>query len=239
MRSRGQIILVDDEPDLASAFAEYLCDRGFDALTAACGADFDRLSKGGMPDLVVLDLMMPHEDGSAILSRIRAKSDVPVIIMSSADGMIDRVLCLEMGADDMVSKPADPRELAARIEGLIARRRGRAGSLVRLESVTIDLRAARILRDNGGEEQLGPAEMMLLRAFLDHPHELMTREQLIEAAPAGDRDAFRRSIDPRIARLKRKLATGWIELRRGQGYIYAPPREQAARARAGGAGIEQ
>lgn len=222
MASRGRIVLIDDEIDLISGFAEYLVDRGFDAVAGAGAYAYDGLAAAGKPDLVVLDLAMPGENGRELLLRIRAESDVPVIIMTGRAELVDRVLCLEMGADDLVQKPVEPRELAARIHSLLARRRGGRQDLVRFESATVDLRAALVMHDDGSEERLGISEVMLLRLFLANPHKLLTRDDILDQAPAQDRDALDRSVDPRVARLKRKLGTEWIETRRGFGYVFVP-----------------
>ena len=224
MAWRGRIILVDDEPDLVSAFAEFLEDRGFSAAVAPGAYAYDALAAKHPPDLVVLDLNMPGENGRDLIPRIRAASDIPIIVMTASGQLLDRVLCLELGADDMVQKPVEPRELLARIQGLLARRKGGDGDLIRFEAAAVDLKAAIVMRDDGQEERLGIGEVMLLRLFLQHPHRLLTREDILDLAPAQDRDALDRSVDPRIARLKRKLATEWIETRRGLGYVYAPPR---------------
>jgi DNA-binding response OmpR family regulator len=172
---------------------------------------------------VVLDLHMPGESGRAILNRVRAAGDTPVIVMTASAELVERVLCLELGADDIVLKPIDPRELTARIQGLLDHKAGRKRETARFEAATVDLAAALVLRDDGVEERLGIGEVMLLRAFLANPHKVLTRDDLLELAPAQDRDAMRRSIDPRIARLKRKVGTAWIETRRGFGFVFAPP----------------
>lgn len=224
MRFRGRIILVDDEIDLASAFAEYLTARGFDAVAAEAAYAYDALAAAGAPDLVVLDLAMPGEGGRTLMARIRVKGDVPVIIMTGSADLLDRVLLLELGADDVVQKPVEPRELLARIEGILARRSGERRELIRFEAATVDLDAALVMRDDGTSERLGIGEIMLLRAFLAHPNRLLTRDEILDLAPAQDRDALDRSVDPRITRLKRKLVTEWIETRRGHGYVFAPPR---------------
>ncbi|MGL4441561.1 MAG: response regulator [Bosea sp. (in: a-proteobacteria)] len=224
MASRGRIILVDDEIDLIAAFAEHLNDRGFDAVTAAGAYAFDGLAAAGRPDLVVLDLTMPGENGRDLLMRIRALGDLPIIVMTGSAELIDRVLCLELGADDIVRKPIEPRELMARIQGLLDRRSGARRDLFRFERATVDLKALLIMHDDGSQEPLGIGEVMLLKAFLAHPHRLLTRDEILDMAPAQDRDALDRSIDPRVTRLKRKLVTEWIETRRGQGYIFVPPR---------------
>ncbi len=222
MASRRRIILVDDEPDLIDAFAEYLNDRGFEAMTVPGGYAYEALAAQRPPDCVVLDLSMPGENGRDLLMRIRRSADVPIIVMTASGELIDRVLCLEAGADDFVQKPVEPRELAARIQGLLNRRSGAKRELVRFETATVDLNASLVMHDDGTEERLGIGEVMLLRAFLQHPNRLLSREDLLDLAPAQDRDALDRSIDPRVTRLKRKLATEWIQTRRGHGYIYAP-----------------
>jgi DNA-binding response OmpR family regulator len=221
---RGRVILVDDEVDLASAFAEYLNDRGFAAVVAAGAYAYDGIAAGHPPDVVVLDLNMPGENGRDLLMRIRAKSDVPIIIMSGVAQLLDRVLCLEMGADDVIQKPVEPRELFARVQGLIVRRSGKSADVLRFETTTVDLKSALVMHDDGTVDRLGMGEITLLRAFLAHPNRVMTRDEILDLAPAQDRDALDRSIDPRVTRLKRKLATEWIETRRGHGYIFAPPR---------------
>ncbi len=121
-----------------------------------------------------------------------------------------------------MQKPVEPRELAARIQGLLNRRSGAKRDLARFETATVDLNAALVMHDDGTEERLGIGEIMLLRAFLQHPNRLLSRDDLLDLAPAQDRDALDRSIDPRVTRLKRKLATEWIQTRRGHGYIYTP-----------------
>ncbi len=222
---RGRVILVDDEVDLVSAFAEYLNDRGFTAAIAQGAYAYDGLAAAHAPDVVVLDLTMPGENGRDLLTRIRTSSDVPIIVMSGSAQLLDRVLCLELGADDVVQKPVDPRELFARIQGLMARKAGASADITRFETCTVDLKAAMAMHDDGRVERLGIGEITLLRALLAHPNRLLTRDEILDFAPAQDRDALDRSVDPRIARLKRKLATNWIETRRGHGYVYSPPRD--------------
>lgn len=225
MGTFGRIILVDDEIDLATALAEYLNLRGYDAIAIAGSFAYDVAAATCPPDLVVLDLAMPGEQGRDLLERIKSLSNVPVIIHSGTADLIDRVLLLELGAADVVPKPVAPRELLARIENVLARSSGRRRELVRFETTTVDLKAALVLHDDGTSERLGIGEIMLLRAFLSHPGRLLTREAILDIAPAQDRDALDRSVDSRVTRLKRKLATERIETRRGHGYVYVPPRE--------------
>ena len=231
MASRGRVILVDDEPDLIGAFAEYLNDRGFEALTAPGGYAYEAMAADRKPDLVVLDLSMPGESGRDLLMRIRRASDIPLIVMTASGELIDRVLCLEAGADDFVQKPVEPRELAARIQGLLNRRGGARRDLVRLEKATVDLNAALVMHDDGGEERLGIGEVMLLQGVPPaNPNQASSPARTCSnLAPAQDRDALSiaRSIRGSLS-LKRKLATEWIQTRRGHGYIYAPASDAGA-----------
>lgn len=227
MATFGRIILVDDEVDLGNALAEYLTHRGYDAVAVEGGFAYDVVAAAAPPDLVVLDLAMPGEPGRDLLARIKAAGDVPVIIHSGTADLIDRVLLLELGVEDVVAKPVAPRELLARIENVLARRSGVRRELIRFETATVDLRAALVLHDDGASERLGIGEVMLLKAFLAHPNRLLTREAILDIAPAQDRDALDRSVDSRVTRLKRKLATERIETRRGHGYVYVPPRDPA------------
>ena len=218
-----RIILVDDEIDLAAALAEYLSDLGYRVETADGGAELDVLLRRGPPDLIVLDLSMPGESGRAILGRLKPRVASPVIVLTANADEIDRVLCLEMGADDFVIKPVVPRELAARIAALLKRYTGVERRLMRFETCSADLGAARLLHDDGRIDKLGPGEVELLRLFQAKAGRILTRAELIEMAPAENRDAFDRAIDNRIMRLRRKLGTDFIKTARGRGYIFEPP----------------
>ena len=155
MGMSDRIILVDDEVDLATALAEYLNLRGYDAIAVAGGFAYDVAAATHPPDLVVLDLAMPGEQGRDLLERIRSRSNVPVIIHSGTADLIDRVLLLELGAADVVPKPVAPRELLARIENVLARGSGVRRELVRFETTTVDLKAALVLRDDGAVVAVG------------------------------------------------------------------------------------
>ncbi|HEY8567150.1 MAG TPA: response regulator [Beijerinckiaceae bacterium] len=224
MARRARIAIVDDEPDLAEAFAEYLSDLGHQVDLAPSAAHLDRLMTRASLDLIILDLNMPGEHGLDTLRRLRADEDAPpVLILTANSDSIDKIVGLELGADDYVVKPVDPRELAARATGLL-KRYGRADrELVLLERVTVDLTASRLLRDDGAPERLTPGEIALIRAFVRRPGHVLTRDELMELAPAEALDAFDRAIDTRIARLRRKLDTASIETVRGRGYMFTPP----------------
>jgi two-component system phosphate regulon response regulator OmpR len=162
---------------------------------------------------------MPHEDGLSIARRIRAQSSIPILMLTAAADIIDRVVGLEMGADDYLTKPFDMRELRARIRALLRRSEATAssrpdptseaasgiGRMVRFGRVKLDLEARRLLRDDGEEIALTSMEFDLLSAFLQNPNRALTRDQLLDLAHNRDAEPFDRSIDIRIGRLRRKI----------------------------------
>jgi DNA-binding response OmpR family regulator len=144
-------------------------------------------------------------------------------MLSTSSDLIDRVLALELGAADVVAFPVDWRELTARIGGIVARRGKGQGELVALENTTVDLKAALVMHRSGGEELLSPGQVALLRLFLANPLKVLSRDDIMAAAPAESAEAFDRSIDSRIVRLRRKLDTESITTIRGSGYRFDPP----------------
>lgn len=230
--SRGAyVIVIEDETELAAAYAEYLSDLGYRVDAAESGQAYDRLvAANGPPDLMVLDLNLPGESGGDILRRIGPDRGFPVLIASAIDDPMERIVTLELGADDYVVKPVVLRELAARIAGLLARFGHAERRLVRFESVLVDLTGQRLLRGGQAAEPLGPGEVALIRAFVEHPDRVLTREALIELAPGEDDEVYDRAIDTRVSRLRRKLDTATIRTARGHGYVYEPFQPRAARA---------
>lgn len=223
MADRARIVFVDDEPDLAGALAEYFSDLGYETQTASDGIGLEAALRTGPVDLVVMDLAMPGRSGFDLLQGLPALRSCAVILLTASADAVDRILGLEMGADDYLQKPVDPRELAARAAAVLGRRAGRLRQLVPFETVSADLAAARILLQGGGTEPLSAGEVALIRAFADHPHRVLSRDALLGLAPADAADPYDRAIDARIARLRRKLRTDRIETVRGQGYAYRPP----------------
>lgn len=234
--SRGALIAItEDEADLAHAYAEYLAELGYRTACAASGPGLDDLiARHGRPHLLVLDMNLPGEPGTAILARLAPAKDFPVLVASAIDDATDRAVALEMGADDWITKPFALRELAARIAGLLERFGRGQRRLLRLESVLVDLTAQKLLRDaaisTDGIEPLGPGEVALIRAFADHPGQVLDREALLRLAPGEGEEVFDRAIDNRVSRLRRKLATETIRTARGHGYVYEPfvPRARGA-----------
>lgn len=227
MAGRGRVMLIDDEPDLTEPLAAYLADLGFVVETAGSGAEALRKLDQQGADLAVIDLNMPGINGLDLLRRLRDSHDMAMLILTGNRDTVDRIAGLETGADDFLVKPVEPQELAARIGGILARRgRGRR-DLLRLERVSVDLTASRLLRLGEKPERLGPGEVMLLRTFMQHPNHVLTRDELMDLAPADSLDANDRAIDTRLARLRRKLDTDAIVTVRGHGYMFVPPFDKA------------
>jgi DNA-binding response OmpR family regulator len=223
MARRGRIAVLDDEPDWVDAVEEYLVDLGYDVDRLAAAWELEPYLAREKPDLIILDLGLPGESGIDILIRTDLASDIAVLVLTGNPDPVDRVLGLELGADDYVQKPVELRELAARVAGILQRRLGRRRNLVVFESSSVDLVAARVLKADGSTDRLSAGEVALIRAFADNPGKVLTREEIMERAPAEDEEAFDRAIDSRIARLRRKLDTETIRTVRGHGYVFDLP----------------
>lgn len=220
---RAKIAIVDDEVDLAEAFAEYLSDLGHDVQVAGSAAELDAILERTALDLVILDLNMPGESGMEALRRLRGEGSPPVLILTANTDPIERVVGLELGADDFVVKPVEPQELAARAAGLLRRYGRGAREVVAFERATVDLSASRLLRIGHPPERLGPGEVLLVRVLASRPNQVLTRDELMRLAPGESLDAFDRAIDTRIARLRQKLDTQAIVTVRAKGYMFVPP----------------
>jgi two-component system phosphate regulon response regulator OmpR len=240
----GRLIVVDDEPDLRGMIAEYLGKHGFAVRTAADGSELDIHLLGEPADLLILDVNMPGEDGFAIARRIRANSTLPILMLTAADDIVDRVVGLEIGADDYLTKPFDLRELRARIRALLRRAAPAAAisvptpqapaavnsdakAKVRFGHMLLDFDAHRLIAADGTEMSLTTTEFELLEAFARHPNRVLSREQLLDLAHDPDSDVFDRSIDIRIARIRRKVELDpanpqTIKTVRGAGYMFVP-----------------
>jgi two-component system phosphate regulon response regulator OmpR len=233
----SRLIVVDDEPDIRAMVADYLGKDGYAVCRCASGVELDAVLQSGPADLVVLDVSMPGEDGISIARRIRATGPTPIIMLTALDDVIDRVVGLEVGADDYLTKPFDLRELRARIRAVL-RRAGAAPdpaaapadeNLVPFGKVFLDLDRHCLVDREGVERRLTASEYDLLLAFAKNPNRVMSRERLLDDCCGRADEPFDRSIDIRITRIRKKVEVDAakpqaIKTVRGAGYIYVPPR---------------
>lgn len=220
--SAPRILVVDDDPELRGLIRDFLAAHGLDVRCAGNGREMDQELAARPVDLIVLDLMMPGEDGLAILRRLRG-TERPAIIMLSAMGQdTDRIVGLEVGADDYLAKPCNPRELLARVRAVLRRREAPsvAGPQRRFGDWSLDVVARTVTRGGGEPVALTDAEFRVLNAFLDRPRRVLSRDQLIEHAKGADSESYDRAIDVTISRLRRKLGEDDpIRTVRGEGYL--------------------
>jgi two-component system phosphate regulon response regulator OmpR len=227
--SAAHILVVDDDPALCELLSDYLGESGYAVATAGDGNAMRRALARGMPDAIVLDLMLPGEDGLALARELRNHSEVPILMLSARGEEIDRVVGLEVGADDYLAKPFSPRELLARLRALLRRARPAAGlqpGVLAFGPFVLDTGARRLLRD-GAEVRLTGAEFELLRVLVERPNRVLSRDMLVDLLKGYDRDPFDRSIDIRVTRLRRKIesdpaAPVYIRTVRGEGYLFNP-----------------
>jgi two-component system phosphate regulon response regulator OmpR len=231
-----RILIVDDDPALRELLTTYLVANGFAVEAVADGVAMRTALAAGMPAAIVLDLMLPGEDGLALTRQLRAQSTVPILMLSARGEEVDRVIGLEVGADDYLAKPFGPRELLARLRALL--RRGQPAAAAEEPAArpqfgpfSLDLAGRRLLRD-GAEIALTGAEFDLLAAFLARPNRVLSRDTLVDLLKGYDRDPFDRSIDIRVTRLRRKIeaepsAPAYIRTVRGEGYLFNPRGNQS------------
>jgi DNA-binding response OmpR family regulator len=223
MAARSVVALVSVADVVAGDLADHLDRRGHDVRQARQPWEAESLLSAGGIDVVVVGDSVTQAEGRELLRRYGGDGGPDFILICRPRDLIDKVLALELGAADVVESPLNVRELAARIGGLLTRRGRNAQELIVLENATVDLRSAMVMHRSGSEEQLSPGQVALLRLFLASPRKVLTRDDIIAAAPAENADAFDRSIDSRIVRLRRKLDTEAITTIRGTGYRFDPP----------------
>jgi len=224
------ILVVEDDTQLREQVTAYLGDHGFQVHAAADARAMDRMLAQAPIDLVVLDLMLPGEDGLSICRRLSADGGPAIIMVSAMGEEIDRVLGLELGADDYLPKPCSPRELLARVRAVFRRleevRGGapRKGKAYQFQGFVVDALRRQLRAPNGATILLTSGEFSLLSAFLDHPQRILSRDQLLDIARGNDADVFDRAVDVQISRLRRKLHacsdTEIIKTVRGAGYMF-------------------
>ncbi|MCW8907887.1 MAG: response regulator [Sedimenticola sp.] len=226
----GRLLVVDDEPELRALLKRYLSEQGYQVTAVADGVAMRQHLDRHAVDLVILDLMLPGEDGLSLSRHLREQGDQAIIMLSARGEEVDRIVGLEMGADDYLAKPFNPRELLARVRAVMRRSRernaqGKAETL-RFGPFELNLFSHKLSRD-GAEIPLTAGEFELLRIFAQHPNSVLSRDRLLDLTKGYERSPFDRSIDVRVNRLRRKiepdaseptyLRTVW-----GAGYLFCP-----------------
>jgi len=227
------ILVVDDDTELRHLLGDYLRKNGYQVTLAADGKEMRRSLEGGKIDLIVLDLMLPGEDGLVLCRNLRVNSNIPVIILTARGDETDRIIGLEMGADDYLSKPFNPRELLARIKSVLRRTQAlpdhvsaKGGRYLCFAGWKLDTVTRNLLAQDGLVVALSGAEYRLLKIFLEHPNRILTRDQLLDLTQGRDAEPFDRSIDVQISRLRLRLRDdakepAIIKTVRGAGYLLA------------------
>jgi two-component system OmpR family response regulator len=233
------LLIVDDDREIRDLLSRFLVKHGYRVDTAADGRAMDKLLEAGRFDLVVLDIMLPGEDGLALCRRLRAGSRIPIIMLTALSDDTERIVGLEMGADDYLVKPFNPRELLARIKAVL-RRSGAApspttdpaGGVRTFAGWRLDTGRRELTAPNGVRVELTGGEFELLLAFVEHPRRVLTRDQLLDLAKGRAAQAFDRSIDVQLSRLRRKIEADprnpeMIKTVRSGGYIFTHAVERA------------
>jgi two-component system OmpR family response regulator len=236
METLDHVLIVDDDREIRQMVADYLQKNGLRATTAADGREMRALLDTNAFDLIVLDLMMPGEDGLSLARNLRAGKHkaIPVIMLTARDDATDRIIGLEMGADDYVTKPFSSRELLARINAVIRRTRmlppnlqvTEASQVIAFGRWRLDTTARHLLAEDDTVVALSGAEFRLLRVFLDHPNRVLTRDQLLNLTQGRDAELFERSIDLLVSRLRQRLQDdareqAYIKTVRSEGYVFS------------------
>ena len=239
MDSTDHILVVDDDAEIRSLLCDYLRKNGYRATAVADGKAMWAARARGNYDLIVLDVMLPGDDGLTLCRKLRAETDAPVIMLTARGEETDRIVGLEMGADDYLAKPFSPRELLARIKSVLRRYRSLPRNLradearsVRFAGWTLDTVARHLVSAEGVVTSLSGSEYQLLRVLLGHPNQVLTRDQLMLLTKGRESDPLERSIDLQVSRLRHRLGDDLSEPRiiktvRGQGYVLAVPVEVA------------
>lgn len=234
MSDRQHILVVDDDPVIRDLLEEYLRANDYRVTVASHGAALFAQLEAGAVDLIVLDVMLPGESGFDLCRSVREKREIPIIMLTARNQSEDRVRGLELGADDYLAKPFEPRELVARIRGVLRR----TGAAVRATGTdeppkalsfsgwTLDLRRRQLISPKQVLVPLAASEFQLLEIFLGHPHTVLTRDQLMDLCHGREAGPFDRSIDVRVSQLRHRLCDSGrepqlIKTVRGAGYLFA------------------
>jgi two-component system OmpR family response regulator len=238
MNEPSFIAVVEDDAEIRALVTALLAREGFEAGGCRTAADFDRLAQRRRIDLAILDVMLPGEDGLSLCRRLRSAGDIPVLMVTAKGDDVDRIVGLEVGADDYLPKPFNPRELVARVRAILRRTRPgrpmqpRAGTeRYAFAQWVIDAGARSVRAPDGQVVELTAAEFELLLAFVKRPQRVLNRDQLLDWTRGRNAAPFDRSVDVQLSRLRRKLKTepggaDLIKTVRGGGYLFAPPVER-------------
>lgn len=236
MEHVDHILVVDDDRDIRELITDYLIKSGYRATGAANGREMRAVLSSSLVDLVVLDIMMPGDDGLTLCRQLRSdpRQNLPVLMLTARSEETDRILGLEMGADDYLIKPFVARELLARIKAILRRTRALppnlhitgAGRIIAFGEWQLDTSARHLLDSDGVIVALSGAEYRLLRVFLDHPQRVLNRDQLLNLTQGRDAELFERSIDLLVSRLRQRLREdarepAYIKTVRSEGYVLA------------------
>jgi len=226
------LLVVDDDAELRELTGEYLAQQGFGVVSAEDAGSMDAILASQQIDLVILDLMLPGEDGLSIAKRLKATTSIPIIMVSAQGEDIDRIVGLEIGADDYLAKPFNPRELLARVRAVL--RRGAvlaeaetpATTVFEFGSCKLDVRSHQFTRD-GAMVPLTSGEFDLLAILVAHPNQVLNRDRILDLLTGAERSPFDRSIDVRVTRLRGKLEPdpaqpAYIKTVWGKGYMFCP-----------------
>jgi two-component system, OmpR family, response regulator len=229
----AHVLAVDDDPSVRQMIADYLTDNEVRVTTLASGRDIAEVMERETIDLVILDVRLPDEDGMQIARKLREESDLPIILLTGRKDEADRVMGLELGADDYLTKPFSPRELLARIRALLRRSRAHetvADGLAKIRAYRflgweLNVRLRRLTAPQGGNVPLTNSEFNLLAAFLAAPQRVLSRDQLLNLSRLHNDEVYDRSIDVQVGRLRKKLEPDasqpqLIRTERGAGYVF-------------------
>jgi two-component system OmpR family response regulator len=234
MSDNGHILIVDDAQEIRDIVREYLTGEGFRVSTAHDGAGMRGVLSRSPADLVILDLMLPGEDGLTLARSLRSQSGIGIIILTGRGETVDRIIGLEMGADDYLPKPFNLRELLARVKSVLRRVQSRTGegpqptrSHARFAGWSFNLSSRELLSPSGQGVRLTTGEFDLLAAFVNHANQVLSRDRLLDLARNRGAGPFDRTIDVQVGRLRRKLDDdpqnpSLIKTVRGSGYIFTP-----------------
>jgi two-component system OmpR family response regulator len=233
MANQEHVLIVDDDAEIRDLLREYFQANGYRTTAVADGKGLWAQLKTSQPDLVILDVMLPGEDGISLCRTLRARLDIPIIMLTARGADTDRIVGLEVGADDYLPKPFNPRELLARVKSVLRRTRALPVNLrpeevrtFRFAGWTLDVASRNLTAPDGVIVSLSGTEFKLLRVLLDHPGRVLTRDQLIELMLSRDAGPFDRALDVQVSRLRHRLGDdakepAIIKTVRGQGYVLA------------------